>query len=677
VQSAGSRTVAWPALLETTTLPTAGEYVFNDEGVLLFEVDSVVTGDATSYAFSTTGGAGSDHTITRTGGTSFVTLGFTAGNLIYVSSPEDAGNAKAYKISAVTSTIITIDQTYSVITSVNATDTTAKVQMLVVIDHTQAGVTVADDDIIADIGLTIRSADQADYSIIRVVSESVLHVKHVNSGDEVTDTTITGMTCEIVVADELEDVSYTIEDTLSGGEIVGDVLVSYAARRKDHLDEFQEVTAATVSDVAGVAVPGNPLGLAALTAVGNTTVPVLLLQVGDDTVAGWTAALETLKTDQVYSLAPLTQDDEILGLFQTHVTLESAAETKRERILWQSKRFETQDTRWTMDDSESATYFNDGTAESLEVTTTSGLVALGVRAGDTFTGTISGFLPDDGFTSEELTGRVTKVEESGGVTTLTVLASDSHPETTASGVVLTALVIKSKVKSTVQLRNEIAAYPATILNRRIRNLYPDRVLITFDDETNPNDTSVGLYGGGEVTDYEVGGWLMAAAAAALRSGFSASTPLTGKSMTGFQRLVNAVGTSTTHLDVILDAGNYLLAQPAGDNGGVQAVRAVTTDVSTLNNLEEAVTAQFDNFARKLRKQVRPTLGTVVLDESFFDLFSTIQSAVVTDVLRKKEMRKLALVELKEDPARADSFLATYEGTPFYSAAGGEVFVIAL
>jgi len=672
--SGGNRSIAWPELLTGATLPTAGEYVFNDEGVLLFNISSVETSGPgaghTSLAFDTV-----THKITRTGGTSFLTTGFNNGDYISITGSENAGeNDGIYKISTVSSTEIVVDQTLLDVQAINATDTAAVIQKITVQDHTQAGVDLADTDTISDIALSIRKVDNAQYSIIRVVSATSLNVKATVSGDEVTDTTVTGMTCAVTVPDELDSVAYTIEKTLTGGALTGTVLVTYAGRRRDHLDEFLEVTGATLDEMGGPAVPGNPLGLAALTAVGNTDVPVLLLQVGDDTEAGWTTALNFLRTNQVYALAPLTQDETILGLFRTHVANESEPAAKHERILFQSHAFSTQITRWTMSGAETGTYYNDGTAETIDTVTTSGLAALGARAGDVVEATYSGFIPADGFATGTFTARVTNVSVSGGTSTLTLLAAADRPETGADGVVLTALVLKSKVLSTTQLRDAIAAYPATIRSRRVRNLYPDSALLTFDDETNANDTTVGIYGGGTVTDYTIGGWLMCAAAAAMRSGLPASTPLTGRGLTGFQRLVNPMGTNQSYLDVILDAGNFLLAQPAGENGGVQAVRAISTDVSDLVYLEEAVTMQVDNFARKLRKQVTPVLGSTILDEAFFDLFSTISSAVVTQVLRNKEIRELSLSSLTEDPTRADTFLATYQGRPYFSNAKGDITI---
>lgn len=665
------RYLEWPVAFTAGTMPVAGDFVYNDEGVLLFNVSAAVRVTPTEHVnldFATAG-----NTITRDTG-SWLTDGFRAGDQFQVFNATNSANDKTYLVSSVTAAEITVDATTPV--GANTTDdTTAEVTKVEMTDHTQAGFDVPDADILASVGLIIRQADQAAYSVVRVVSETEIHVRHVVSGDEVTDQTVLGMTTLVTVPDTLTNVSYTVEKTLTGGALTGEVLVSYAARRTDLSDQLIEVDQGNVEDTVGFAVPGNPLGLAAINAVANTGVRVLLVQVESDDQAGWASAMDFIKTDQVYAVAPLTQTEARLQEFQSHVSIESQPENKRERILFQSHRTETQLTRFTMDPAaDTADLVYDGTTQTLTLTHTGGVVALGVIAGDVVEGTFSGYIPGTGFTTGSVNARVVSVSEAGSVTTLTLLPDTTVPVTLSGGVRMDTLLLKSKVLSTAQLRDAVAAYPPTVKDRRVRNVYPDRALITFTDTTNPNDETTGLYGGGEIKDHEVGGWLMAAIAASQRSGLPASTPLTKRPFSGIQRLVNPFGSNISDLDKILDNGNYLLAQPGGENAGVEAVRAISTDTTDLNFLEEAVTVQIDNFARKLRRQVVPILGSTVLDENFFDLFSTISSAVVTDVLSNREMRELDLVSMEEDPNRADTFLANYNARPFFSAAKGDVTI---
>ena len=82
---------------------------------------AIIISDATSLAFN---GAGNPDTITRTGGTSFVTLGFREGQQIFVSRSENSGeNDGVYTIASVTDTVITLVIGDSLTTNIE--DTTA------------------------------------------------------------------------------------------------------------------------------------------------------------------------------------------------------------------------------------------------------------------------------------------------------------------------------------------------------------------------------------------------------------------------------------------------------------------------------------------------------------------------------------------------------------------------
>jgi hypothetical protein len=161
----------------------------------------------------------------------------------------------------------------------------------------------------------------------------------------------------------------------------------------------------------------------------------------------------------------------------------------------------------------------------------------------------------------------------------------------------------------------------------------------------------------------------------MRAGINPATPLTKRSMTGTQRLVTPFASDVAAQDVILDGGNYLVTQPNGDSTSVAAVRGVTTDVSSIFFLEEQVTVQIDNFARLLRVQITPILGSSVLDESFFALYSMTQAGVFNRVVVvDKSLKSARLIEIKEDPVRADTFLASYNVGVFVSAANGDIVI---
>lgn len=667
------RDIMWPVPFvsgATPTLPVAGDVVYSDDGILLFEVVSAgfITGDGAGNNVTVSGS-----TISGTGTVNFTTV-FAVGDVIYLIDPASSTPLSLTNLLTITSvTATSISVTGTPITSAASNLT---VQKFEVKDHSRAGFDVPDTDTIAGIGLQVRKADTASYSVLRVLDEKNVQVVHDVTGDEVTNQEVRGLISTVQLPNNISGLSYTVTKSLSNTSLTGDVLVSFSARRRDKLGQILEVDAATISDY-GPVVPGNPLGFAASHAISNTAAKVKLVQVGDDTATGWDAAISTITTPDVYVIVPLTQDESILGKFRTHVQSESSPELKRERVLYQSHLNSRVTVRWKPTDVsvDVAKLKITSSAQTINITTTTDIVALGVVIGDYVEGTYKGFLASQAFVTGTYRARILTITDNGGSYDLTMVPMSGIGVTASEGLFLFDYRIESKPLDDTQLRDAIAAYPSTIKDRRIRNIYPDAELVSFSDVTNPNDTSKGTYGGGTVTDFQVGGWLMCARVGAMRSGLNPATPLAKRGVTGVQRLVTPFTTDVTAQDKILDGGNYLMTQPAGDNTAASAVRGVTTDVSTVFFLEEQVTMQVDNFARLLRRQLTPILGTTALDDSFFDLFSMTQAGVIDRVVvQDRSLKSVQLIEIKEDPNRADTFLASYNVGVFVSAANGDIVI---
>jgi hypothetical protein len=57
------------------------------------------------------------------------------------------------------------------------------------------------------------------------------------------------------------------------------------------------------------------------------------------------------------------------------------------------------------------------------------------------------------------------------------------------------------------------------------------------------------------------------------------------------------------------------------------------------------------------------------------MFSVQQQAVIYDTVEvQKELRSAKLLEVKESPTRADTFLASYQVSPYFSAANGDITI---
>ena len=540
-----------------------------------------------------------------------------------------------------------------------------------------AGVGLTDAATLEEFGFTVRQRSMPSKFVVRrVISDSQLEVKQATEainaipGSEVVygfiaqqdtaDAAIDPKFASVTVGDSAAGIAYSVDKTVSGANLTGDVLVSYAAVRDD-LVGLQEITADNYASVLGDDTVDNPLGLAARVYFGNSSANLFVVQVAADTTEGWLAAIEATKTDSVYNIVPLTQEETYLTLFQASTVEQSTADNKRERILWQSKAFPQNAVLASWMDSDNATVSRASTGAQT-VYIERDLLALSVAIGDDFSG--SWF---NGTQTVAFAGRILDIEVIGSTTTLTILPDGNVP-TSTNNMVVSAYEIKDRPKSLAERRAEVAAYPATIADRRIRNIFPDRVVMQFSDNSG-NGQSTGFYGGG-VQTATTGAYYMCVVEAAKRTVFGAAKPLTKRGGSGIYQVLDSFAEAPGFQDTIVDAGNYYMEQPGGVGAAVQTIRALTTDVSELITAEESVTPQIDSFTRRLRAQLTPLLGPEILDQRFFDLVSTVAQSAVTRTLNEKQLKSIKLLEITESPDTADTFLMKYEVAPYFSGARG-------
>lgn len=560
--------------------------------------------------------------------------------------------------------------------SPSSTDATT----LAVRQHEYSGLVLDGTDTLANFGYSIRDAGvRADFKVRRVVSSSKLEVVALTTTpNDIPETELVkgaiyfqtptnlagdedGSDPVLVIApDSAASLNYEIKKTVSGANLTGDVLISYAEVRNDDLT-LQEVNVGNQEELLGDAVPANPLALAANIALQNTPTAVYALRVETDDVTGWTAALARAKVSTVYSIVPLTQEAAILAVAQAHVVSESDPDNKRERILWQSASFPRSVNRMTLT-TEVATVSR-GATQTLVIdtdVTESGVIVGDVIAATAFNGT------------EEILfgGRILSI--SGDGMTLTMLPDGSIANPTTALTVV-ALSIDSKSLEDAELRDTVAAYATNLQERRVRNLYPDNVTLAFTDTTGAVSTD-GIYGGGEVTGHSAGGFYLCVVEGAKRARYGPVKPLTKTGGAGIETIVDPFEGNTPYQDVMIDAGTYYMEQPNGSGSNVQAIRALTTNATDLIYVEDSVTTQLDNLARQLRAQIKPLLGPYILDEGFFTLLSAQQGAVVKQILDNKEMKTINLRAIEEDAVNPDTFKLSYQVEPYFSAARGEITI---
>lgn len=501
-------------------------------------------------------------------------------------------------------------------------------------------------------------SNSAQLLVTGVMDTDTLRVRNVLS-DPPGVTAYTDLYYAVEVADALSNLNYTIEKTVSGTNLTGTVLSTFTARRDDLGPDPVAITPETLTTTLGFAVPDNPLALACSIGVENSPYDVYAVQVADDTIAGWDTAIEAGNNDTYYSLCPMTQNETVLAAFRTHVDVQSEPEQKRERILFQNHLFERITTRTTDEAGDNGTFTK--TSTTTTITVDRDLEPYGVIVGDRFVGLTPAF-------DARIITLVT-----GGTSTMTVV--NDNGLTIGGPTDITDWEIKSKDLLDAEYAAEIALYPATIRDRRIRNIFPSSVQVAFTDETDATEVS-GFYGGGDVIS-TVGGEFLAALSAGMRAATAPGQPLSQVPGTGVYQLLNPFGDpyggNQTLNDVVINGGHWVMFQ-AILGGEAAAVRAISTDTTEIFKMEDSVTVQVDNFARKLRQQIRPLLGRYNISGPFFDMVSGNQEAVRVDVMDAGDARDIKFLGINEVEDQPDTFAMSYDFTPLVSAAKGEITI---
>jgi hypothetical protein len=510
----------------------------------------------------------------------------------------------------------------------------------------------------------VADQTEADLTVSRVVDANNLIVRNLNAGTP-PDQAFTDLKYTITAYDNLSNLDYTIEKTISGSSLAGTVLTTFTARRNVYASNPVQVNDDTWEDLLGFPVPANPLGMAARIATLNSTFPVYALQVEDDTVQSWTDAIEHLKSDLFYILVPLTQNESVLSAFRNHVDEQSTPEVKRDRIMFQNHLFERQTTRATG----STSTFNK-TTTTTTVTVAEDLVAQGVIVGDLMEGTA-----DVSGTEYDFSARIISIQ-SGATTILTVVNDNGIGGAPPVSGTIDDWTIKSRSLTDAEYAGEIAEYAEGIANRRIRNVFPYNIEVEFTDETDPTEQS-GFYGGGDVIQ-QVPAYFLAAMFGAMRATEKPAQSLTKIPGTGIYRLLNPFGDfyggNEELNDVVLDGGNWVASQ-AQAGGDVIAGRAVTTDTSDVLKLEDSVTVQIDNLARFLRRQMDPLLGPYNIEGSYFDIVSANVESVRTKVVDEdRDLRELDFLDIREVENLPNTIALDFDATPFVGAASMKITI---
>lgn len=455
------------------------------------------------------------------------------------------------------------------------------------------------------------------------------------------------------------NVQYKIDEV--NFELTGTALVSYTARRTDNVGKLVQLqNLSDISSKLGAAVPENPLAFAASQANLNTDTTLFATAVAADTVADFTLASEFLENEDVYALNILTQDPTVAQIFSAHVTQQSDVDQKHERIVFINRALFIQETKTDEDPADTSALITNNTSPTLDEfdDSTADFVTDGIIQGDEITLTHT--------TAGVDTSETTRVFSVTDLDTLVLVdgltASFITAWNTAAGLGNAAYTIKSGALDKFEQADNIADFSESFANRRVYNIWPDLVEITFTDTTKVTtfltDAEIAdptLLGGGDITSV-LPGYFLGSMIAGMVPGNDPEQPFTNFNIIGAIGLRNSNRYfSDTQLDTIATGGTYIVVQDSVD-GPVFSRHQLSTNVLTIETRELSITKVVDFTAKFLRAALRPYIGKFNITTIYLEQLRTVVDGVLKELISQAVLIDGGIVTLEQSESAPDTVL---------------------
>ncbi|MCB5270519.1 MAG: hypothetical protein LHW56_01590 [Candidatus Cloacimonetes bacterium] len=384
------------------------------------------------------------------------------------------------------------------------------------------------------------------------------------------------------------------------------VYVGYKALRTDLTTVGTVESATEAASVLGTLTSDNPLGLGVLLTLANTDTPVKFLGVTEDSLAGYTAAKDTLElVDNVYGLVPLTQNPAILNIFKAHCEAMSQPEVG----LWRRCFVSTQ----LMTDK----VLSEGTTGAVETKSGEGRLLFRDVSGSFMSDLVSAadqleLLNPDGSVAFSVL-----VEEVIGDDLLEVTSVFPDAEAEALTSWAGAYQIKTFLDKTQQAA-ELRLVSQSFGSQRVCHIWPDTAVVEGE---------------------QVPGYYLGCAVAGMVAGLPSHQGLTRISVAGIEGLYNANDYFTqSQLDTIADGGTFIFLQQ--NTSSPPYIRhQLTTDMSTLELRELSFCKNFDYVCVLLKEVLDQFLGKYNIVPSTLALLQTAAEAVL-ESLRLNNLPKI-------------------------------------
>jgi hypothetical protein len=371
----------------------------------------------------------------------------------------------------------------------------------------------------------------------------------------------------------------------------------------------------------------------------------------EGTALAYMRAAEFIEAHEVYAVAPLTHSEEVIGIFNQHVTDMSAPEAKRERVLISAPPVPTRRNSIVLSSGESAEYsntpnlvdLNDGGIEAAAdgngidpslpvpaVLEDRREVVLQIEIGDETrhysVSAISGSM---------VTVRVSGMPNSDGYYSAVPIASsfsDAKYSLFVRGAKLllpgTNIADRQAIATTV--RDRAQQYN----NRRQLRLFPDSVQSVIGGI----EQSIPMY-------------FYACAIAGETADLNAETPFSRRSMDGFTNVAD-LGLTSDQLDIV-SAGNCVIEVESA--GMAPSIRIQsTTAPDALETREYSIIKAVDFFAKQLRSALKGRVGLFNITQTYIDDTSTIVDIICQGAVNNGLLASANITRAEQDADAPDT-----------------------
>jgi hypothetical protein len=420
---------------------------------------------------------------------------------------------------------------------------------------------------------------------------------------------------------------------------------------------------ATLGAVLDPLTEDNPLGLAGfLMMINAPTFEVKLLGVDEITPAAMTGtsaayarAASLLEAEEVYALAPLSQDEVVHGLWMTHCQVMSEPSQGGERIVFFNKLMPTRKNPAIALSGTQANSTSTANQLLLDGNPAPGLIKAGINPGLPIPETAEVFV------EFEVAGQVRRYSVSsvsGALANFRV--SFSNANTNLDGFYSTVTFDSTLVNASyaMKVRGASLVIPGSNPARLDYSLVSETVADANSGYHNRRaysvfpDTIKTVIAGIEKS---LPGYYACAAICGMVAAQPPQQGFTNFPMTGITGVVGTEKFSKRQLNVMAGGGTYILIQDA-IGGPVSSRHQLSTDLQSIETRELSITKVVDFTAKFLRLAVRKFIGINNINESLLDSLGTTVNAVLKFLEQSGVLNGSNLNNIAQDKVNKDTVL---------------------